>query len=99
MIDNISGIAGMTRSGRVFTPPDLRGEKSRDKIREEMAMEKARSFFKGKVVQVDSEPEEKEKKEVTDEDAYEFLKFIQQSEYKVVDQLIACPRECLCWNF
>ena len=41
VVDNISGIGGMTRSGRVFTPPDLRGEKSRDKIREEMAMEKA----------------------------------------------------------
>jgi len=39
-------------------------------------MEKARSFFKGKVVQVDSEPKEKERKEVTNEDAYEFLKFI-----------------------
>ena len=33
-IENISGIGGMTRSGRLFTPPDLRGEKSRDKIRE-----------------------------------------------------------------
>jgi len=91
VIDNISGIGGMTRSGRVFTPSDLRGEKSHDKIREEMAMEKARSFFKGKVVQVDSEPEEKERKEVTDEDAYEFLKFIQQSECKVVDQLNRMP--------
>jgi len=38
-------------------------------------------------VQENQEPELKERKEVTDEDAYEFLKFIQQSEYKVVDQL------------
>jgi len=91
VIDNISGIGGMTRSGRLFTPPDLRGEKSRDKIREEMAMEKAKSFLKGKAVQIDSEPEGKEGKEVTDEDAYEFLKFIQQSEYKVVDQLNRMP--------
>ena len=85
VIENISEIGGMTRSGHLFTPPNLRGEKSRDKIREEMAAEKAKPFLKGKAVQVDSEPEGKEGKEVTDEDAYEFLKFIQQSEYKVVD--------------
>ena len=42
VIDNISGIGGMTRSGRLFTPPNLRGEKIRDKIREEMAVEKAK---------------------------------------------------------
>ena len=91
VIDNISGIGGMTRSGRLFTPPDLRGEKSRDKIREEMAAEKAKSFLKGKTVQVDPELEEKEGKEVTDEDAYEFLKFFQQSQYNVVDQLNRMP--------
>ena len=33
-IDNISGIGGMTRSARLFTPPVLRGEKSLEKIRE-----------------------------------------------------------------
>jgi len=56
-----------------------------------MAAEKAKSFLKGKAVQVNSEPEGKEGKEVTDKDAYEFLKFIQQSEYKVVDQLNHMP--------
>ena len=49
-IENISGIGGMTRSGRLFTPPDLRGEKSPGQIREEMAAEKAKSLLKGKVV-------------------------------------------------
>jgi len=57
------------------------------KIREEVDAEKIKSFLKGKVVQVDSELEQKERKEVTNNDAYEFLKFIQQSDYKVVDQL------------
>ena len=69
VIDNISGIGGMTRSGRLFTPPVLRGEKSLEKIREEMATEKAKSLLKGKVVQENPEPELKERKEVTDEDA------------------------------
>jgi len=90
-IENISGIGGMTRSGRLFTPPDLRGEKSRDQIREEMAAKKAKSFLKGKAVQIDPKPEGKEGKEITDEDACEFLKFIQQSEYKVIDQLNRMP--------
>jgi len=91
MIDNIPGIGGMIRSGRLFTHPDFRGEKSHEKNREEMAIEKAKSFLKGKTVQADPEPEEKEKKEITDEEACEFLKFIQQSEYKVVDQLNQMP--------
>jgi len=90
-IDNISGIGGMTRSGRLFAHPDLRGETSYERNREEMAMEKAKSYLKGKVVQVDSEPEERGRRENTDDDASEFLKFIQQSEYKVVDQLNRMP--------
>jgi len=90
-INNISGIGGMTRSGCLFAHPDLRGETSYKKNKEEMAMEKAKLHLKGKVVQVDSEPEERGRKEITDEEASEFLKFIQQSEYKVVDQLNRMP--------
>jgi len=48
-IENISGIGGMTRSSRLFTPLDLRGEKSRDKIREEMAAERQNHFLKEKL--------------------------------------------------
>ena len=69
VIDNISGIRGMTRSGRLFTRPVLRGEKSIEKIREEMAAEKAKALLKGKTMQENPEPELKERKEVTDEDA------------------------------
>jgi len=99
MIDNISGIGGMTKSGRLFTHPDLRGEKRHEKNREEMAIEKAKSFLKGKTVQADPKPEEKEKKEITNEEACEFLKFIQQSEYKVVDQLNRMPARVSFWNY
>jgi len=81
----------MTRSGRLFAHPDLRVETSYGKNREEMAMEKAKSYLKGKTVQADSETKEKGRKDITDEDASEFLKFIQQSEYKVVDQLNRMP--------
>jgi len=57
----------MTRSGRLFAHPDLRGETSYGKNKEEMAMEKTKSYLKGKAVQVDSEPEERGRKEITDE--------------------------------
>jgi len=39
-------------------------------------MEKGKSYLKGKVMQANSEPEERERKEITDEDGSEFLKFI-----------------------
>ena len=48
-------------------------------------------FLKEKVVQADPGPKEKEKKEITSEEACEFIKFIQQSEYKVVDQMNCMP--------
>jgi len=57
-------------------------------------MKKQRNFFKEKAMQIKEEPKKmkhKEKKEITDEEASEFLKFIQQSEYKVVDQLNRMP--------
>jgi len=55
-IDNISGIGGMTRSGRLFTPPVLRGEKSLEKIREEIAAEKAKALLKGKLCKKTQSP-------------------------------------------
>ena len=81
----------MTQSGRLFTPPDLRNKKI---DRDEEIADKARAFLKGKAPLVDEGPEESkkgERKEVSDEEACEFLKFIQQSEYKVVDQLNRMP--------
>jgi len=91
-IDNISSIGGMTRSGRVFTPPELRNEENQGKkTREEIATEQARAFLKGKTPQTEQDVEKSGKKEICYEEAGEFLKFIQQSEYKVVDQLNRMP--------
>ena len=86
-MDNIFGILGTTRSGRLFTPLGLRNEKSLEKAGEE----EAKAFLKGKALQDDQEPEGKDHKEISDEAASEFLRFIQQSEYKVVDQLNRMP--------
>jgi len=54
-------------------------------------METTRNFLKGKAPQNDQEKEGNEKKEISNEKACEFLRFIQQSEYKVVDQLNQMP--------
>jgi len=90
-VDNISGIGGMTRSGRLFTPMELRNGKNPEKTSKEVTIEKAKAFLKGKALQADQEPEGKDNKEISDEAAGEFLWFIQQSEYKVVDQLNRMP--------
>jgi len=55
------------------------------KTNEEVTIETARSFLKGKVPQNNKEQEGNERKEISDEEACEFMRFIQQSEYKVVD--------------
>ncbi|XP_014506315.1 uncharacterized protein LOC106766070 [Vigna radiata var. radiata] len=89
VVKNISGIGGMTRSGRFFTPPELARERASDK---EMTMAaKAKEFLKGKGAQTEEVPDREEKREVSEEEACEFLKFIQQSEYKVVEQLNRMP--------
>jgi len=74
-VDNISGIGGITRSGRLFTPPELWNGKSLEKANEEVTIEKAKAFLKGKALQVDQEPEGKGNKEISDEAAGEFLRF------------------------
>ncbi|XP_014499251.2 uncharacterized protein LOC106760315 [Vigna radiata var. radiata] len=73
-IENISGIGGMTRSGRIFTPPNLMKEGTSN----------------NEAPAVDT-PDTESKKEISEEEACEFLKFIQQSEYKVVEQLNRMP--------
>ncbi|XP_027187892.1 uncharacterized protein [Cicer arietinum] len=68
-VTNISGIGGMTRSGRVYTPEQLR--------------EKEGHGEKGKgVVYHAIKGPEICKKTVPTEEANEFLKFIKQNEYK-----------------
>ena len=90
VVDNIIGIGGMT-SGRLFVLAELRRERSHGKANEEGTIETTRSFLKGKAPQNDKELGEMEKKEISDEEACEFLRFIHQSEYKVVNQLNRIP--------
>ncbi|XP_052736650.1 uncharacterized protein LOC128197859 [Vigna angularis] len=89
VVENISGIGGMTRSGRIFTPSNLTG---REASNNETPMdENTKEHLKGKGVQVEETSDKADKKEISEEEACEFLKFIQQSEYKVVEQLKRMP--------
>ena len=86
IVENISGLRGITRSGRFFTPPDLRKEGcQRNKVND--GFEKAKEILREKMIQVQEDCGKDKQKEISDEEACEFLKFIQQSEYKVVEQL------------
>jgi len=67
---------------------ELRNEEGH---RNGVTKEKAKNFLKEKVQQVEEEPEGEAKKEISDAEACEFLNFIQQNEYKVVNQLNRMP--------
>ena len=88
VVENISGIGGMTSSGCIFTPPFLR----KDVVGNEgITTGEAKELLKEKDVQTQEGPKKEEKQEISDVEACEFLKFIQQSEYKVVEQLKRMP--------
>ncbi|KAL5179630.1 hypothetical protein HKD37_01G000900 [Glycine soja] len=89
-VTNITGLSGVTRSGRVFAPPDLPVQptdvKGKGKVVEEQDGEAPHASNKD--IPAKGPPEKKDgKKEVSLEEASEFLRIIQQSEFKVIEQL------------
>jgi len=91
-VTNITGLSGLTRSSRVFAPPDLPTQpanvKGKAKITEGQDDEVIPTSNEN--VPVKGLPEKKDgcgKKEVSLEEAREFLHIIQQSEFKVIEQL------------
>ncbi|KAH1202900.1 hypothetical protein GmHk_17G049251 [Glycine max] len=93
-VTNITGLSGVTRSGRVFAPPDLPVQpanvKGKGKVVEEQDGEAPHASNKD--IPAKGLPEKKDgKKEVPLEEASEFLRIIQQSEFKVIEQLNKTP--------
>ncbi|RDX67444.1 hypothetical protein CR513_53681, partial [Mucuna pruriens] len=80
-ITNIVGTRGVTKSGHVFVPENLRKENLIKEKHPEIPLEMGKK--KGKAI----EGEEKGKEEIFEEEAAKFLKFICQSEYELIDQL------------
>ncbi|KAF1855012.1 hypothetical protein Lal_00033688 [Lupinus albus] len=85
---NLDGVGNMNMSGRVYSPVDL----SRKIINASKGKEKIVETSEDR-----TEPEttelfpEKMEREVSEEEACEFLRLIKQSEYQVIDQLSRTP--------
>ncbi|KAH1198241.1 hypothetical protein GmHk_18G051853 [Glycine max] len=93
-VTNITGLSGVTRSGRVFAPPDLPVQpadvKGKGKVVEEQDGEAPHASNKD--MPAKGPPEKRDgRKEVSLEEASEFLRIIQQSEFKVIEQLNKTP--------
>ncbi|KAH1228670.1 hypothetical protein GmHk_10G028631 [Glycine max] len=93
-VTNITGLSGVTRSGRVFAPPNLPVQpanvKGKGKVVEEQDGEAPHALNKDILAKGLLEKKDG-KKEVSLEEASEFLRIIQQSEFKVIEQLNKTP--------
>jgi len=93
-VTNITGLSGVTRSGRVFAPPHLAEWPSKGKapmIQEPTDAATPSKEVDPPVVKGVEKKEGLQGKAVTLEEAHEFLRLIQQSEFKVVEQLNKTP--------
>ena len=88
-VTNITGLSGVTHSGRVFAPPDLPTQPANVKGKEKIAEEQNDKMIPtpNENIPVKGHPEKRYgcgKKEVSLEEAGKFLRIIQQSEFKVI---------------
>ena len=95
-VTNITGLSGVTHSGRVFVPPDLPIQPTNVKGKEKVVEEQddKMPLTPNEDILVKGLPEKRDgygKKEVSLEEASEFLRIIQQSEFKVIEQLNKTP--------
>ncbi|KAL5127753.1 hypothetical protein HKD37_14G040117 [Glycine soja] len=95
-VTNIMGLSSVTRSGHVFAPPDLPTQPTNAKGKAKIAEEQNDKAIPApdEDIPMKSPSEKKDgcgKKEVSLEEAGEFLRIIQQSEFKVIEQLNKTP--------
>ena len=89
---NITGLSVVTRSDHVFAPPDLPTQPANVNGKAKMVEEQNDKMTPtpNEDIPVKGLPEKRDgcgKKEVSLEEASEFLRIIQQSEFKVIEQL------------
>ena len=92
-ITNISGTSGMTRSGCIFAAPEL-PTRSKDNGKAKADIGKragSTANEKAPVRKIAEEGDDFSKREISAEEASEFLRIIQQSEFKVIEQLNKTP--------
>ncbi|KAL2985443.1 hypothetical protein AAZX31_12G153300 [Glycine max] len=93
-VTNITGLSGVTRSGRVFAPRHSAEWPSKGKapmIQEPTDVATPSKEVDPPVVKGAEKKEGLQGKAVTLEEAHEFLRLIQQSDFKVVEQLNKTP--------
>ncbi|KAH1213641.1 hypothetical protein GmHk_14G041561 [Glycine max] len=95
-VTNITGLSGVTHSDRVFAPFDLPTQPANIKGKAKMVEEQndKTTPTPNDDILVKGLPEKRDgcgKKEVSLEEASEFLRIIQQSEFKVIEQLNKTP--------
>ena len=89
-VTNITGLSGVTRSGRMFAPPDLPAPPANVKGKEKVAEEQSVKVIPTPnedipVKSLSGKEDGCSKKEVSLEEAGEFFCIIQQSEFKVIE--------------
>ncbi|KAH1242347.1 hypothetical protein GmHk_07G019697 [Glycine max] len=93
-VTNITGLSGVTRSGRVFAPSDQPTQPANIKTKMVEEQNDKTTLTPNEDILVKGLPEKMDgcgKKEVSLEEASEFLRIIQQSEFKVIEQLNKTP--------
>ncbi|KAH1250085.1 hypothetical protein GmHk_05G013315 [Glycine max] len=93
-VTNITGLSGTTRSGRVFAnphPAELPSKGKAPMVQEPTDVATPLKEVDPPVVRGAEKKEGLQGKTVTLEEAHEFLRLIQQSEFKVVEQLNKTP--------
>ena len=93
-VTNITGLSGVTRSGRVFASPhpaELPSKGKASMVQEPTDVATPSKEVDPPVARGAEKKEGLQGKTVTLEEAHEFLRLIQQSEFKVVEQLNKTP--------
>ena len=94
-IMNVFGTRNMTHSGRIFAPHELpTRSKDKGKTKANMGEREKTGLTVNNEVLVRKFAEEEDdlsKREISDEEAIKFLRIIQQSEFKVIEQLNKMP--------
>ncbi|KAH1203072.1 hypothetical protein GmHk_17G049396 [Glycine max] len=97
-VTNITGVSGVTRSGRVFSSPhpaELPSKGKAPMVQEPTNVVTPSKEIDPLVVRGAEKKEGLQGRTVTLEEAHEFLRLIQQSEFKVVEQLNKTPARIL----
>ena len=88
-VTNVFEVKGITYSGHCYSPKEL--ERWRVEELERQRKRKEKEVMEEIIVEEGCKEPKAYKRNVLEDEAYEFLKFIKQSDYKVIEQLNHTP--------